>query len=67
MYIHMHTYMCICMYIYMHIYVYVYVYDLLNDPTVLFLTIQFSVSHLFSHNLNVKYFYMIHRWDLIRY
>ena len=30
----------------------------LNDQTVLFLTIQFNLSHLFAHNLNVKSFYL---------
>ena len=28
----------------------------LNDQTVLYLTIQFSISHLFAHSLNVKHF-----------
>ena len=27
---------------------------------VLFLTIQFSIRHLFAHSLNVKHFYLIH-------
>ena len=31
-----------------------FVYTQLNDQTVLFLTIQFSISHLFSLSLNVK-------------
>ena len=33
----------------------------LELSTVLFLTIQFSVSHLFAHSLNVKQFYLTHR------
>ena len=32
-----------------------------NDPTVLFLTIQFSRSHLFAHCFNIKQFYLTHR------
>ena len=31
-----------------------FVYTQLNDQTVLFLMIQFSISHFFSHSLNVK-------------
>ena len=38
-----------------------FVYTQLNDQTVLFQTIQFSVSHLFAHSLNVKQFYLTHR------
>ena len=30
----------------------------LNDQTVLFKTIQLSISHLFAHSLNVKQFYL---------
>ena len=37
-----------------------FVYTQLNDQTVLFLTIQFSISHLFAHSLNVKQFYLAH-------
>ena len=37
----------------------------LNDKTVLFLTIQFSISHLFAFSLNVKQFYQIHSWNSI--
>ena len=33
----------------------------LNDQTVLLLTIQFSISYLFAHSLNVKQFYLTHR------
>ena len=33
-----------------------FVYTQLNDQTVLFLTIQFNVSHLIAHSLNVKHF-----------
>ena len=43
-------------------------YTQLNDQTVLFLAIQFSISHLFAlslivevHSLNVKQLYFIHR------
>ena len=32
----------------------------LNDQTVLFLTIQFSINHLFALNVNVKQFYLTH-------
>ena len=35
----------------------------LNDQTVLFQAIQFSLSRLFPHSLNVKKFYLIHRYD----
>ena len=38
-----------------------FVYTLLNDQTVLFQTIQFSISHLFGHSLNVNQLYLIHR------
>ena len=38
-----------------------FVYTQLNDQTVLFQTIQFSISHLFVLSLNVKQFYLIHR------
>ena len=34
-----------------------FVYTQLNEQTVLFLTIQFSISHVFSLSLNVKQFY----------
>ena len=37
-----------------------YLFILLNDETVLFLTIQFSQSHLFALSLNVKQFYLTH-------
>ena len=33
----------------------------LNDQTSLFLTIQFSISHLFALNLNIKEFYLTNR------
>ena len=39
----------------------------LNGQIVLFLTIQFSLSHLFAHSLNMKQFYLTHRKDPIRY
>ena len=40
-------------------------HTLLNDQTVLFLTIQFSTSHLFAFSVNVKQFYLTHRYDPI--
>ena len=43
-----------------------FVYTHLNDQTLLFQIIQFSISHLFGHNLNVKQFYLTHRSDPIR-
>ena len=36
-------------------------YPQLNDQTVLFLTIQFSISHLFAVCLNIKQFYLTYR------
>ena len=36
----------------------------LNDQTVLFSTIRFSISHLFAFSLNVKHFYLTHRLNL---
>ena len=42
------------------------IYTQLNYQTVLFLTIQFSISHLLAHSLNVKQFYLTHREDPIR-
>ena len=36
-------------------------YTQLKDKTVLFQTIQFSISHLFVHSLKVKKFYLTHR------
>ena len=38
----------------------------LSDQTVLFLTIQLGIRHLFSQSLNVKQFYLIHTYDPIR-
>ena len=43
-----------------------YLFTQSNDQTVLFLTIQFSINHLFAHGLNVKQFYLTHRYDHIR-
>ena len=40
-----------------------FVYTQLNEKTVLFQAIQFSISRLFSHCLNVKKFYLTHRED----
>ena len=36
-------------------------YKQLNDQTVLYLTIHFSISHSFAFSLNVKLFYLTHR------
>ena len=33
-----------------------------NYQTLLFLTIQFSISHVFALRLNIKQFYLTHRW-----
>ena len=38
-----------------------FVYTQLREQTVLFQTIQFSISHLFAFNSNVKQFYLTHR------
>ena len=38
-----------------------FIYTQLDDQTVLFSTIQFSISHLFAHSLNVKQFHLTHR------
>ena len=38
-----------------------FVYTPLNDQTVLFLPIKFTISHLFAHSLNVKQFTPIDR------
>ena len=43
-----------------------FVYTQLNDQTVLFLTTQFNISHLFALNLNVKQFYLTHWYNPIR-
>ena len=37
-----------------------FVHRLLNDQTVLFLTIQFNIRHFFAHSLNVKHLYFTH-------
>ena len=37
-----------------------FVYTQLNDQSVLFQTIQFSISHLFALGFKVKQFYLIH-------
>ena len=42
-----------------------FVYILLNDHTVLFLKVQFSINHFLAHSLNVKQFYLTHREDTI--
>ena len=36
-----------------------FVYEQLNDQTVLFLSIKFSIIHLFAFSLNVKLFYLL--------
>ena len=38
----------------------------LNDQTVLFLTIQFNISHFFAHSVNVKPFCLTHRYRVER-
>ena len=38
-----------------------FIYTQLKEQTVLFQTIQFSVSDLFALSLNVKQFYLTHR------
>ena len=38
-----------------------FIYIPLNDQTVLFLTIQFSISHLFAHSLNISSIWPIDR------
>ena len=37
------------------------IYTQLNDKTVLFISIQFGISHLFAHSLNVEQFYPTHK------
>ena len=41
-----------------------FVYTQFNGQKVLFLTIQFNLSHLFAYSLNVKQFYLTHKVDL---
>ena len=43
-----------------------FIFTRLNDQTILLLTIQFSISHLFALILNVKQLFLTHRYDLIR-
>ena len=38
----------------------------LNDQTVLFLAIQYSINHLFVHSLNIKQFYFTHWQNYIK-
>ena len=38
------------------------IYTQFNDQTVLFQIIQSSISHLFVLILNIKHFYLTHRW-----
>ena len=40
-------------------------FTLVNDETVLYLTIQFSIRHLFEHSLIVKHFYLTSGQDAI--
>ena len=42
------------------------VYIPLNDHTVLFQTISFSINRLFALSWNTKQFYLAFRWDSIR-
>ena len=44
-----------------------FVYTQLNDQTVLLEIIQFSMSHLFVLSLNIKQFYLTHRYDPIKW
>ena len=44
-----------------------FVYTQLNDLTVLFLTIQLNISHLFALRLDAQQLYLTHRYDPIRY
>ena len=44
-----------------------FVYTQLNDQTVLFQIIRFSISHLFAYSLNIKHFYLTHWLDHIRW
>ena len=41
-------------------------YTQFNDQTLLFQTIQFSISHLFALSLNVKAFYLTQRHHPIK-
>ena len=41
-----------------------FVYTQLNDQSVIFQTIQFSIFICFALSLNVKQFYLTHRWTL---
>ena len=43
-----------------------FVYMQFNDQTVLFLTIQFNISHLFLFSLTEKQFYLTHRQNSIK-
>ena len=43
-----------------------FVYTQLNNQTVLFLTIQFKISHLIALSLNIKQFYSTDKWDSVR-
>ena len=43
-----------------------FVYTQLNDQTILFQTIQFSIRYLFALSLNINQFYFIHRWNRVR-
>ena len=43
-----------------------FVYTQLNDQTIQFLTVQFSISHLFALSLDAKQSYLTRRYDPIR-
>ena len=44
-----------------------YVYTQSNNQTVLFQTIQFSISYLFALSFNVKQFYLTHKLDPFKF
>ena len=70
-YIHHHLFVCLQLNGFKHCYISLTVqlnisYTLLNDQTVLFITVQFSISHLFTRRLNVKQFYLTYTEDRVR-
>ena len=48
-------------------YHYQFIYTQWNSQTTLFLTIQFNISHLFAHSLNVEQSYFIHMYDCVQH
>ena len=44
-----------------------FVYKQINDRTVLFLTIQFSISRFSTHSLNFNKFYLTYRLDPFKF